>query len=192
MPSYEFGEIPAIPILLQSIIRMAGCSKYETSTNPKCATSVESPIGRTCLAFNVNKERLPMAFRRVLLALHLWAALLASVFLLLLGATGSFMVYEREIDHVLNRRLVTVQPASQPLTLTELFGRLEKSHPGHKVTGIEFPHQPDIADEVYLDTAPLDRANAVAGVSSNADPAPVPKSCRRTAQPVSLPYNAFV
>lgn len=35
-----------------------------------------------------------MTFRRVLLVLHLWAALLASVYLLLLGATGSFMVYD--------------------------------------------------------------------------------------------------
>jgi uncharacterized iron-regulated membrane protein len=92
-----------------------------------------------------------MTFRRILLALHLWAALLASVFLLLLGATGSFMVYERGIDHVLNRRLVKIQPGSQPLTVTELFARLEKSHPGNKVTGIEFSDQPDIADEVYLD-----------------------------------------
>lgn len=92
-----------------------------------------------------------MTFRRVLLVLHLWAALLASVFLLLLGATGSFMVYEREIDHVLNRRLVAVRPGSPELTLTELFTRLERAHPGHKVTEIEFSHQPDLADEVYLD-----------------------------------------
>ena len=92
-----------------------------------------------------------MTFRRVLLVLHLWAALLASVFLLLLGATGSFMVYEREVDHILNRRLVAVRPGSPQLTLTELFTRLEKSYPGHKVTEIGFSHQPDVADEVYLD-----------------------------------------
>jgi uncharacterized iron-regulated membrane protein len=92
-----------------------------------------------------------MTFRRVLLVLHLWAALLAGLFLLLLGATGSFMVYEKEVDHVLNRSLVAVRPASQPLTLAELFGRLEKAHPGHRVTEIEFSHQPDVADEAYLD-----------------------------------------
>jgi hypothetical protein len=86
-----------------------------------------------------------------LLVLHLWAALLASVFLLLLGATGSFMVYKREVDHILNRRLVAVRPGSPQLTLTELFTRLEKSYPGHKVTEIGFSHQPEVADEVYLD-----------------------------------------
>ena len=92
-----------------------------------------------------------MTFRRVLLVLHLWAALLASVFLLLLGATGSFMVYEREVDHILNRRLVAVRPGSPQLTLTELCTRLEKSYPGHGVTEIGFSRQPDVADEVYLD-----------------------------------------
>lgn len=92
-----------------------------------------------------------MTLRRILLVLHLWAALLASVFLLLLGATGSFMVYEREIDHVLNRRLVAVRPASPRLNLTDLLTRLEMSHPGQTVTEIEFSQQPDVADEVYLD-----------------------------------------
>ena len=106
-----------------------------------------------------------MAFRRVLLVLHLWAALLASVLLLLLGATGSFLVYEREMDHVLNRRLVAVRPVSQPLTLTELFARLEKSHPGHRVTEIEFSHQPEVADEVYLDSG-----NGAEGMLMTVDP----------------------
>lgn len=92
-----------------------------------------------------------MLFRRVMLLLHLWAGLFAGVFLLLLGATGSFMVYERQIDHVLNRRLVHVEPAAQALSLSELFSRLEKAHPGYRVTEIGFSKQPDLACEVYLD-----------------------------------------
>jgi len=40
------------------------------------------------------------------------------------------MVYEKEVDHVLNCRLVAVQLAGESLTLTELFARLEKAHPG--------------------------------------------------------------
>src|SRR6184192_2761429 len=54
-------------------------------------------------------------FRRVLLVLHLWAALLASVSSCS-WETGSFMVYEKEVDHVLNCRLVAVQPAGESLT----------------------------------------------------------------------------
>ena len=92
-----------------------------------------------------------MSFRRVLLFCHLWAALIASVFLLLLGVTGSFMVYERQIDRMVNRRLIEVQPAGQPLPLGELFARLEKAHPGFKVTEMAFPRRPDAAYELYLD-----------------------------------------
>jgi uncharacterized iron-regulated membrane protein len=92
-----------------------------------------------------------VTFRRILLTLHLWAALSASVFLLLLGATGSFMVYEKEVDHVLNRRLVAVRPTSPQLTLTELFMRLEDPYPGYRVTEIAFSQQPDVADGVYMD-----------------------------------------
>jgi uncharacterized iron-regulated membrane protein len=73
------------------------------------------------------------------------------VFLLLLGVTGSFIVYEREVDHVLNRRLVVVQPTGQPLARGELFRRLEQAHPGYKVTEMAFSRQPDIAYEMYLD-----------------------------------------
>lgn len=92
-----------------------------------------------------------MSFRRVLLFCHLWAALIASVFLLLLGVTGSFIVYEREIDGVVNRRLIAVQPNGAPLPLGDLFHRLETAHPGFKVTEVEFSREPDHAYEMYLD-----------------------------------------
>ena len=92
-----------------------------------------------------------MSFRRVLLFCHLWAALIAGVFLLFLGVTGSFIVYEREIDRVVNRRLIEVHPTGQPLSLGELFSRLEKVHPGFKVTELAFSRRPDSAYEVYLD-----------------------------------------
>jgi uncharacterized iron-regulated membrane protein len=92
-----------------------------------------------------------MSFRRILLILHLWAALLAGVFLLALGATGSFMVYEHDIDRLLNRRLVEVQPAARLLSLAEISTSLEKNHPGYKVTDFAFPSRTDSAYQVYLD-----------------------------------------
>lgn len=85
-----------------------------------------------------------------MLTLHLWAGLLASAFLLVLGLTGSLLVYERGIDHALNRRLVDVQPATQPLPLGKLFTGLEKAHPGYHVTDMAFSREPDIAYQMYL------------------------------------------
>lgn len=65
------------------------------------------------------------------------------MFLLLLGVTGSFIVFERGIDRVVNRRLIDVQPTGQPLSLGELFARLENVHPGFKVTELRFSRRPD-------------------------------------------------
>jgi len=84
------------------------------------------------------------------LTLHLWAGLLASSLLLVLGLTGSLMVYERDIDHALNRRLDHVQPATQPLPLAKLFSGLEEAHPGYHITDMAFSREPDIAYQMYL------------------------------------------
>ena len=91
-----------------------------------------------------------MSFRNLLLNLHLWAALLASAFLLILGLTGGLLVYERDIDHALNKRLFDVRPATQPLPLGKLFSGLEIAHPGYHVTDMAFSREPDIAYQMYL------------------------------------------
>jgi uncharacterized iron-regulated membrane protein len=84
------------------------------------------------------------------LTLHLWAGLLASAFLLILGLTGSLLVYERAIDHALNPRLVIVKPEAQPLSVGKLFLKLEKAHPGYHVTDMAFSREPDVAYQMYL------------------------------------------
>lgn len=65
--------------------------------------------------------------RKLLLNLHLWAGLIAAVFLILLGITGSFMVFEVEIDRALSPKLTWVTPSERRLTLTEMKSRLEES-----------------------------------------------------------------
>jgi uncharacterized iron-regulated membrane protein len=84
------------------------------------------------------------------LTLHLWAGLLASAFLLVLGLTGCLLVYERNIDHALNRQLLRAEPTTQPLPLGKLFGGLERAHPGYHVTDMAFSREPDVPYEMYL------------------------------------------
>jgi uncharacterized iron-regulated membrane protein len=69
---------------------------------------------------------------------------------LFLGLTGALLVYDREVNRVLNRRLFDVRPATLPLPLGELFSRLEKAHPGYHVTDMAFSREPDIAYQMYL------------------------------------------
>lgn len=95
-------------------------------------------------------RRCRLSFRNVVLTLHLWAGLLASAFLLVLGLTGCLMVYERNIDHALNRRPLRAETTTQALPLGKLFAGLERAHPGYHVTDMAFSREPDVPYEMYL------------------------------------------
>ena len=52
--------------------------------------------------------------RKFLFNIHLYLALLAGVFVLTLGLTGSIMAFEPELDHLLHPRLSYVTPGAAP------------------------------------------------------------------------------
>lgn len=53
-----------------------------------------------------------LTMRKLLLSLHLYAGLVAGIFLVLLSVTGSFMVFEDEIDRALNPKLTWCSQAT--------------------------------------------------------------------------------
>ena len=57
--------------------------------------------------------------RKLLLNLHLYTGLIAGIFLVLLSVTGSFMVFEDDVDRALNPKLTWVQPGNKRLSLNE-------------------------------------------------------------------------
>jgi uncharacterized iron-regulated membrane protein len=99
-----------------------------------------------------------MNIRKILLTLHLAGGLISAVFLTILGATGSLMVFENEIDHWLNGKLTWVQPQGSPLSLSELSARVERRHPGTRITSITLPGDPRIAYGMHL--KPMGRGKA--------------------------------
>jgi uncharacterized iron-regulated membrane protein len=100
--------------------------------------------GISTSAIEQSKRRFPH-LRKLLLNLHLWAGLVAAIFLLLLGFTGSIMVFEDEIDRALNAKLTRVTPGERRLTLTEMKSRLEGNYPGRTVIGFSISPRNDIA-----------------------------------------------
>lgn len=92
-----------------------------------------------------SRNRSGVILRKTVLYVHLGAGLMASVFLILLGATGSLMVFEDEIDRALNPRLTWVIPAAERLKLGEMKSRLEKEHPGLAVFSFSIPPRRDMA-----------------------------------------------
>ena len=59
--------------------------------------------------------------RKILLNLHLYAALTAAAFIALLGLTGTIMAFETELDHELHPKRSYVAPlAHPPMSLAEI------------------------------------------------------------------------
>ena len=88
--------------------------------------------------------------RRIVLKLHLVAALAAGAFLAVLGGTGAIMAFEPELDHLLHRPLWHVTPQPAVLTLAELGDAASKTQDGQRPTGFLLSTEPDLAYQVLF------------------------------------------
>jgi uncharacterized iron-regulated membrane protein len=88
------------------------------------------------------------SFRKLILNLHLWIG--AAVLLLLTGGSGALLVFETEIDRVLNPTLTTVTPAPTTLSLTELKSALEHQYPGCGVLSFDISDSSDTSYGAFL------------------------------------------
>jgi uncharacterized iron-regulated membrane protein len=86
--------------------------------------------------------------KRALLTLHKWAGLVAGLFLFLLGASGSALVFENGIDRALNPSFYYVQPKGERLPLSDLLARANAADPTDPVGGIRIADAPDQAYEL--------------------------------------------
>ncbi|MEO8677897.1 MAG: PepSY domain-containing protein [Vicinamibacterales bacterium] len=88
--------------------------------------------------------------RNAIRTLHLSIALVAAIFVVILGVTGSIMAFEPELDHALHRNLWHVDPQGRPLSLDELATRVAAAYPGQRVTAISVSEAPDLAARVSM------------------------------------------
>jgi uncharacterized iron-regulated membrane protein len=88
--------------------------------------------------------------RRLLLNLHLYTALVAGVFALILGATGCIMAFEPELDHLFHARLSYVAPQGRARSLAEIGEIVTKAFPGERIAGYNVPADPDLAVQASL------------------------------------------
>lgn len=72
-------------------------------------------------------------FRSVTELVHLYAGLAAAPLLLLLGLSGSFLVFEYPLDHLFNARLAYVEPGASTLPIDLLLARVRTAFPDSKV-----------------------------------------------------------
>jgi len=88
--------------------------------------------------------------RKLLFNLHLYLALVAGVFILILGVTGSIMAFEPEIDHLLHRNLWHVTPQGRPLSLAEITAAVNKAFPGEPIALYTTWSDPSLSYQVAL------------------------------------------
>jgi uncharacterized iron-regulated membrane protein len=90
--------------------------------------------------------------RRNLLRIHRWTGIVLAGFLVLAGATGSFLAFHHEIDAALVPELHDVIPQSARARLDAIAAQIEAAHPRLAVGYFVFSQYPDKALRVVLNT----------------------------------------
>jgi uncharacterized iron-regulated membrane protein len=91
------------------------------------------------------------SLRTLVRTAHLWIALVAAVFVVMLGVTGSIMAFEPELDHLLHRRLWHVDPQPPALTLADIAASLNRTYSGKPISRFELSTVPDLSYRVAVD-----------------------------------------
>jgi uncharacterized iron-regulated membrane protein len=89
-----------------------------------------------------------MTVHRIWLKLHQWGGLAGALFIFIMAATGSALMFENAIDRALNPATSYVSPAGRPLALSALVARANAAAPSDPVGGIHIAEKPDQAFEL--------------------------------------------
>jgi uncharacterized iron-regulated membrane protein len=89
-----------------------------------------------------------MTTHRVWLTLHQWIGLAGALFIMIMGFTGSALVFENEIDRALHPSTSYVTPQGQPLPIAELVARANAANSKDPVGGVHIADKPDQAYEL--------------------------------------------
>ncbi|HSK43145.1 MAG TPA: PepSY-associated TM helix domain-containing protein, partial [Candidatus Binatia bacterium] len=89
--------------------------------------------------------------KKLIFNLHLYMALAAGAFVLLLGLTGRIMAFEPELDHLLHRKLSYVTPAAHALSLVQIKEIVARAYPGDRIQNYELSTAPEISYQVSLE-----------------------------------------
>jgi uncharacterized iron-regulated membrane protein len=87
--------------------------------------------------------------RRLILKLHLWLAMIAGAFMVILGISGSVIAFEPELDRLLHPGLSRVTPGGTTLSLVEIGEAASKKY-GEPVVAYLPSSSPDVPTGVIL------------------------------------------
>jgi uncharacterized iron-regulated membrane protein len=88
--------------------------------------------------------------KKLIVNVHLYAGLIAALFLILLSVSGAIIAFEGELNHLFHPQLTNVTPTGQPLNWDAFRARVEEQSPGWKLIRFYFPDRPDRSTYVRL------------------------------------------
>jgi uncharacterized iron-regulated membrane protein len=89
--------------------------------------------------------------RKLIFNLHLYLALIAGAFILILGVTGSIMAFEPELDGLLHRHRTYVTPNGSARSLAEIGAVVSRAFPGERIEIYGLSPEPEKSYRVFLE-----------------------------------------
>ncbi|MGI8741004.1 MAG: PepSY-associated TM helix domain-containing protein [Bryobacteraceae bacterium] len=77
--------------------------------------------------------------RKVLFNLHLYGALIVGLFVVVIGVTGSIMVFEVGLDRLFNPKLYQVETQGRQMPVSGLLAAAAKAYPGQRINSVRLP-----------------------------------------------------
>lgn len=84
-----------------------------------------------------------MKLRNQISTLHGFIGILGGLLLVVMGLTGSAIVFHQEIDHALNPHLMHVVPQGQPVAIETFLKSAQAVMPNARLESIQIPQSPD-------------------------------------------------
>jgi uncharacterized iron-regulated membrane protein len=88
--------------------------------------------------------------RTLILTVHLFIALIAGAFMVILGVTGSIMEFEPELDRSLHPELSYITPGRQALSLSEIGDAVSRRFGGESVVAYSPSLSANLSSQVLL------------------------------------------
>ena len=92
--------------------------------------------------------------RSAVMVAHRWLGLVAGLLLVVIGLSGSALVFRQEIDEALNPELLRVTPASTRVPMQQVMEAARRAFPDEAPSRIRMPRTPEGVVELWLGRAP--------------------------------------
>jgi uncharacterized iron-regulated membrane protein len=94
-----------------------------------------------------------MTANRFVYGIHKWMGIVAGAILVVIGLTGSVIVFDDELDRWLNPRLLQVQPGERVEPVDTQVAAAARTFSQGKLDGVFLPVHERAVTEVYFETA---------------------------------------